>query len=302
MIKFMRKHRFVISANFHSGNEVVNFPWDRWSRLHADDEWFYIISRKYADTVHLNSGSGYMVYLDNGVTNGFAWYKINGGRQDFVTYELQGREVTIELDNDFVTPVSNLSSLWLYNQYSLLGYLENALYGIHGDVKDAVSKEPLAARIFINGHDKDSSQVYSDTLYGSFTRLIAPGTWDLIFTASGYVAQTVKNVVVVEGQSTVIHVEMVKPEDTIKTSVLIFTPNPASQNMSVKLPEWQTGRISVSIYNSIGMKVVEYRDEAFEYNPVIIDVGGLAAGAYTLVVTNIETGAIDKGRFIVVRH
>ena len=26
MIKFMRKHHFVISANFHSGAEVVNYP------------------------------------------------------------------------------------------------------------------------------------------------------------------------------------------------------------------------------------------------------------------------------------
>ena len=26
MIKFLRKHRFVLSANFHSGAEVVNYP------------------------------------------------------------------------------------------------------------------------------------------------------------------------------------------------------------------------------------------------------------------------------------
>jgi len=49
MIKFMRKHKFVLSANFHSGSEVVNYPWDRWlSKLHADDSWFNSISRAYA--------------------------------------------------------------------------------------------------------------------------------------------------------------------------------------------------------------------------------------------------------------
>ena len=50
MVRFMKKHHFVISANFHSGDEVVNYPWDRWQRLHADDAWFNYISRGYADT------------------------------------------------------------------------------------------------------------------------------------------------------------------------------------------------------------------------------------------------------------
>ncbi len=120
MIKFMRSHHFVLSANFHSGAEVVNYPWDRWDRLHADNEWFYSISRKYADTVHANSYPGYMTDLENGITNGADWYIIYGGRQDFVTYELQGREVTIELDDTHVTPAADLNSLWQYNWRSLL--------------------------------------------------------------------------------------------------------------------------------------------------------------------------------------
>jgi hypothetical protein len=41
MVRFLRKHKFAISANFHSGVEVVNYPWDRWlSKIHADDSWF----------------------------------------------------------------------------------------------------------------------------------------------------------------------------------------------------------------------------------------------------------------------
>jgi len=76
-----------------------------------------------------------MTFMYNGVTNGYEWYQINGGRQDFVTRELQGREVTIELHDDYVTPESQLNSLWQYNYRSLLGYLENALYGIHGYIK-----------------------------------------------------------------------------------------------------------------------------------------------------------------------
>ncbi|NMC42186.1 MAG: hypothetical protein GYA43_13610, partial [Bacteroidales bacterium] len=158
MIAFMRKRRFVLSANFHSGFEVVNFPWDRWfSKYHADHDWFYGISRRYADTVHFFSGPSYLMEYDDGVVRGSEWYTIYGGRQDFITWELQGREVTIELDYVKQTPAAQLELLWQYNRQSFIGYLENALYGIHGRVLDDATSEPVPARIFIAGHDKDSS-------------------------------------------------------------------------------------------------------------------------------------------------
>ena len=187
MIRFMRSHRFVISANFHAGAEVVNYPWDRWLNiLHADNDWFNDISRAYADTVHIYSPPDYMGDLDNGVTRGAVWYIVHGGRQDFMTQELHGREVTIELDYQHVTPASQLEALWENNWRSLMGYLENALYGVHGVVLDSESSAPVPAEIFIKGHDTDSSQVYADTLTGSFVRLLAPGIWPLTFTADGY--------------------------------------------------------------------------------------------------------------------
>ena len=187
MMNFLRRHRFVLSANFHSGAEVVNYPWDRWlSKFHADDSWFNSISRAYADTVHVYGGPAYMNFLDNGVTRGSDWYVVYGGRQDFVTGDLNGREVTIELDEQHVTPEAQLALLWQNNWRSLLGYLENALYGIHGKVRNVNSYVPISARIFINGHDKDSSHVYSDTLSGSFVRYLSPGSWNLTFSASGF--------------------------------------------------------------------------------------------------------------------
>ena len=52
MIRFLEKHRFNLSANMHSGAEVVNYPWDYDSLLHPDDDWYRFISREYADGVH----------------------------------------------------------------------------------------------------------------------------------------------------------------------------------------------------------------------------------------------------------
>ena len=217
MIKFMRKHKFVLSANFHSGSEVVNYPWDRWLyKLHADDSWFNTISRSYADTAHIYGGPAYMNFLNNGVTRGGAWYLIYGGRQDFITGELHGREVTIELDDQYVTPAAQLTLLWQNNWHSLLGYLENALYGIHGSVRNINSHVPVPAKVFISGHDTDSSQVYSDTLTGSFVRFLSPGSWNLTFTATGYQPLLITNVIVTPVQKTDIIADMLPVIDSVE--------------------------------------------------------------------------------------
>jgi hypothetical protein len=305
MMSFMRKHRFVMSANFHSGAEVVNYPWDRWSRLHADDIWFNSISRAYADTVHKHAPAGYMSDEVNGVTNGFAWYQVKGGRQDYMTWELQGREVTIEIDGTYyVTPTWKLATLWEANYRSLLGYIENSLYGIHGIVKNSVTSEPVLAKVSISGHDKDSSIVFSSVSTGSFIRLIAPGTWNLTFRAAGYNDQVVSNVVVVDGQSTNITVDMVPAVNVIDTTnpdVPVLYPNPSSTSLKAVLPEKLFGSVIVRLYDARGVLLMDYQDEAVHGTPLVINVERLPSGTYTVIFTSIATKAVSSSRIIVNR-
>ena len=156
MMRFLEERRFALSIGLHSGAEVVNYPWDKWTRDHPDDAWFNDISRRYADTVHLHAEPGYMTFLDNGVTKGWVWYVVRGGRQDYVTWGLGGREVTLEIDDTKMTPGPNLEQLWEWNRRSLLNYIAEAMTGVRGTVTDAVTGDPLSARIFISGHDADS--------------------------------------------------------------------------------------------------------------------------------------------------
>jgi hypothetical protein len=304
MMRFMAKHRFNLSANFHSGEEVVNYPWDRWPFLHADEEWFYDICRAWADTVHLYSPAGYMNYLDNGVTRGYDWYPVYGGRQDYMTYTLNGREITVELDEDFITPTSELTNIWEFNRRSLLGYLENALYGIHGQVSDALNNEPVPAKVFLEGYDKDSSHVYSDTLTGYFTRFLAPGSYDITFTAGSYKDTIVKNITVMQGERTDLTVKMtpeLNPADTTNPANPLFYPNPASTSIKVVLPENIRGAVNIRTYSLAGRKVSDYDTEASDRFPVKLDVSRLSPGNYIVVFTNKATSLSCRGRIIVVR-
>jgi hypothetical protein len=300
MIDFLDRHRFAISANFHSGAEVVNYPWDRWlSKFHADDSWFNTISRAYADTVHIYSDPEYMDDLDNGVTRGAVWYVIYGGRQDFVTYDLHGREVTIEIDDQYVTSPSRLELLWEYNRRSLIGYLKNALYGIQGKVINAGTSEPVSAKIFISGHDKDSSYVYSDDT-GNYIRMLSPGLWDLTFSAPGFSDKVITGISVSPYQKTELNVSL-EPVDTIVPEKTVLYPNPAKTEISALLLSDIAGNINVKIYSAGGSLISDYNTTYDHGTPIKINLKNIAAGTYSVIFLNRDKGISYKGRFIVIK-
>lgn len=189
-------HFFNLSANFHAGAEVVNYPWDTWSRLHTDNTWWVFVANEYADTAQAYSPPGYFDDFGTGITNGYAWYRITGGRQDYMNYFQQAREFTLEISNTKLYPASQLPNLWEYNYRSMLNYMEQSLYGIRGTITDSITGQPIRAMVFIKNYDKviDSSMVFSRLPYGNYHRYISPGTWTLEFSAPGYVTKTVSGV------------------------------------------------------------------------------------------------------------
>lgn len=208
-MNFAEQNTFTMGANFHGGEEVVNYPWDTWARLSADDAWWVYTSREYADTVHLNAPAGYMSFLNNGITNGFAWYDIYGGRQDYMNFYQHCREVTVELSNVKLLPVSELINHWNYNYRSFLNQIEEAGYGLHGLVTDSLSGEPLMAKIYISGFDKDSSFIYTDPQVGDYHRLLKGGNYNLTYSASGYLSKTIA-ADVTDKQTTILDVKLFK--------------------------------------------------------------------------------------------
>jgi len=225
MMDFADAHSFVHSANFHSGAEVVNYPWDTWQKRHADNMWYQLISHAYADTVHANAPAGYMDGFDNGITNGYDWYTIAGGRQDYMNYWHGCKEVTIELSNDKFLSESQLSAHWNYNKRSFLNYIENVLYGIRGVVTDTYGN-PLFAKITIIGHDFDNSEVFTDPDVGDYYRMCMPGTYDLLIESEGYYPKTIENVVVIEGQQTIASAQLTTLPNV---PVLIYAGNTTTQ-------------------------------------------------------------------------
>ncbi len=201
-------HDFVLSCNIHSGIEVCNYPWDTWYPRHADDDWWIFVCREYADTAQFYSPYGYMTALNNGITNGYDWYTIAGGRQDYMNYFHQCREFTLELSDIKILPANQLPAFWEYNYRSFLNYIEQINYGIRGIITDSITGDPIEAEVYIDGHDIDSSWVYSSLPVGNYYRLIYAGTYEITYSAQGYFPKIKTNVIAFNRNTTYVHIQL----------------------------------------------------------------------------------------------
>jgi len=220
MMDFADAHSFIHSANFHSGAEVVNYPWDTWYTLHADDDWYIDISKAYADTVFAHAPAGYLQGVSsNGYIRGCLWYVIAGGRQDYMNYFQACREVTIELSNTKLLSSNLLPAHWNYNKRSFINYIKNVYYGIRGIVTDSLGN-PLEAKITVVDHDFDHSEVYTDPDVGDYHRMLSPGVYDITVSAYAFIPQTITNITVSDTGATRVDVVLQEAESVDITGIV----------------------------------------------------------------------------------
>jgi hypothetical protein len=280
---FATQHDFVLSANFHGGAEVVNYPWDTWATLSADDNWWIYVSAEYADTAQIHAPSGYMTDVTaSGYTNGFAWYEVNGGRQDYMNYFQRCREVTIELSSTKLVPASTLLSYWDYNWRSLILYMKEVRYGIHGTITSQATGLPVAAKVFISGHDINNSDVYSSATFGDYHRPIKAGTYTLTISAPCFQTQTIPNVVVTDHATTTLNIQMVSSAGVTTTAASSITMTSATSG----------GNVICDGGSSITARGVCWSTSA---NPTISNshtTDGSGMGSYTSLITGLSANTL----------
>jgi len=217
-MNFESSKDFVLSANFHGGTELVNYPGDNTFTQHADHNYYEYISAEYAthaqnasdalgDTNYMTVDEDQGTYPSPGVTHGATWYTVYGGRQDYMTFYRHAKEVTIELSNIKFINGSQLPNLWEYNKQAFLDYIKQANYGFQGVISDS-SGNPIAAKVSITGHDFNNSWVTSSKTLGDYYRLIEAGTYNVTYEANGYIPQTI-SVTVTNNSKTIQNVTLV---------------------------------------------------------------------------------------------
>lgn len=223
-MNYANAHRFVISENGHGGALVANYPWDYQYVLTPDNDAIIQLSLEYSRT-NLPMYNG---VFPQGITNGAAWYVVNGSIQDW-SYEQTGCiDVTIEHSNTKWPAATALVGFWNDNRQSLLNYTAAARYGINGVVTAASSGLPLDATVTVGGNPQ---VVTTDPGHGDYYKLLPTGTYDLTYAAPGYVTQTITGISTTWGTPTVQNVALaLAAQGTVTGKVRgIGGPNLAAQ-------------------------------------------------------------------------
>ena len=291
-MQYADNHHFVMSANLHSGAEVVNYPFDTNSSLPADNDWWRMVSEEYVSLARQYGGESYMTSdFESGYINGYAWYSITGSRQDYMNYFKHCREVTLELSIDKKLPNEMLDSYTSRNIPPMLAYMNRATKGLRGFVTDSVTGEPLRAKVFISGHDYFNSHVYSYQPTGEYYRYLKAGSYNVSFYADGYIHKTF-TVNVTDDAPFQLDVQLVQGYDPelVGEEFVQFSlyPNPVADKLFIGSDKQIS---SVEIYDASGKLV--------QFNKIIagfVDVSALKSGQYIIKVYS-EAGVL-KTKFV----
>ncbi|MBR4214088.1 MAG: carboxypeptidase regulatory-like domain-containing protein [Bacteroidales bacterium] len=206
MVEFAENHYFSISANLHGGSEILNYPWDSFYANELplpDDYWFRQVCAKYVDSAR-EVDPEYMVSTisPSGYVFGSEWYKISGGRQDYMNYYRRCREITIELSNIYVLDPEYLEDYWQKNREPFLNYIGETLNGVTGIVTDIYGNEIKDAEIVVMDKDKPYTTVFTNDGGYYFRHLPTDSLYEIAVYADGY--KTVNQVVKTEKDNLVV--------------------------------------------------------------------------------------------------
>jgi hypothetical protein len=189
-------NQFVSYTNYHSGIEIVSYPWSYRYSPAPDKTHIEALAEVYVDNsgyTNLPYGQGSQVmYLIQGSTKDF-----NYGCMGSVAWSME-----ISLDKQPAGP--NIQHYYDINKPAMLALIEHAGYGIEGTVTDAITGFPVSASVWVG----NNYPAFTDGSAGDYHKYLVPGSYDLRFVANGYQPKVMYDVDVNSLQSTITDVQL----------------------------------------------------------------------------------------------
>lgn len=126
VMKWQASRKFSLSANFHGGTIVANYPWDSKYDRHPLDAFVQEISLIYAES---NPEMRNSVEFDRGITNGADWYVVRGGMQDWSCFFFNDLQITLEVSHTKWPRYSDIPGFYKSNRDSMINYMKQVHRG-----------------------------------------------------------------------------------------------------------------------------------------------------------------------------
>ena len=126
VMNFQASRHFALSANFHGGTIVANYPWDSKYDRHPLDAFVKELSSVYADqNPEMRSSSEF----PGGIVNGADWYVVRGGMQDWSYFWYNDLQITLEVSHSKYPSYDDIPGFYKSNRDSMIDYMKQVHRG-----------------------------------------------------------------------------------------------------------------------------------------------------------------------------
>ncbi len=174
VMKWQNSRKFSLSANFHGGTKVVNYPWDTTRTPAPLTDMTIELSKEYASSV---DGFFNSTEFPGGIVNGNVWYEVNGGMQDWSYYYHNDLQVTIELSHQKWPPYSDIPQYYSENSWSLVRFLKRVHQGLGVKLPNKTSAGKLSILRIENGRKKKVGDYRINN--GEFYKVLNQGIYEV---------------------------------------------------------------------------------------------------------------------------
>ncbi|XP_008313573.1 carboxypeptidase M [Cynoglossus semilaevis] len=196
VIGWLQTETFVLSANLHGGALVASYPYDNSnggseqvhrSSVAPDDDVFVHLAKVYSQnhgSMHRGDVCNDGLTFPDGITNGYQWYPLSGGMQDYNYIWAQCLEITLEVSCCKFPPVSQLPVMWTENRKSLLAFIKQVHLGVKGQVFDSSGHAVRDAIVEVEG--RTNLCPFRTDRHGEYYRLLLPGNYSFTVRYPGH--------------------------------------------------------------------------------------------------------------------
>lgn len=170
MMNFQAKRHIALSGSFHDGAVVVNYPWDTTAKLPPLHQMITDLSTIYADK---NEDMRNSYEFKGGITNGYAWYEVKGGMQDWAFYFHDNLMITFELSDIKWPKFSELERQYQINRESMISYMQKIAQGAGFSIEGLKD----SGRVIITSKSKGESLGSFPFFAGEFYKILPIGQY-----------------------------------------------------------------------------------------------------------------------------
>jgi len=179
VMKFQAQRKFSLSANFHGGTIVANYPWDSKYELHPLDELVKELSLAYSE---LNPEMRSSTEFPGGITNGAQWYVVRGGMQDWSYFWHNDLQITLEVSHEKWPDYSEIPGFYKSNRDSMIEYMKR----IHQGAGFKIVDENVSGEVTIRQTSPEVKEFGNFTFTRSeFYKVLPEGEYEFIVKVKG---------------------------------------------------------------------------------------------------------------------